>query len=262
MNTPIEVVLVEDDTLLRDGLATYLKLVGFNITAVGDCLSLYSQLAVKRFDVAVIDLGLPDQAGEVLIDYLRRNTASAIIVITARDTLDTRVECYRVGADLFLGKPIEGRELAAAITSLAARRATADAAPAAELQATPVTQSAAAPAPSAVTPVIPATPDTWKFITRQRILISPQAIHIELTAKESHLLEMLTASAAGSAGTVARRDLLETLYRRQDDSADRALDTLVRRTRRTIEVATGSPAPILTEHSIGYTFAANIVVEG
>jgi len=252
MSSTTHVVLVEDDQLLREGLTTYLTLLGFAVTAVGDCLSLYGQLAAKSFDVAVVDLGLPDQAGEVLIDYLRRNTASVIIVITARDTLDTRVECYRVGADLFLGKPIKGRELTAAITSLTARRATANANPVALLHATAAILPVDVPAPAAMTPGI------WKFIVRQRVLISPNALHIELTSKEAHLLTLLSAA---STGTVARRDLLEALYRRQDDSADRALDTLVRRTRRMIEAATGSPAPILTEYSIGYTFAAKIIVE-
>jgi DNA-binding response OmpR family regulator len=260
MNASIHVVLVEDDPLLRDSLACYLRLVGFPTTAVGDCLSLYSELAVHRFDVAVIDLGLPDQAGEVLVDYLRRNTDCVIIVITARDTLDTRVECYRVGADLFLGKPVDGRELAAAITSLAARRTAQHTAP----QATPVTLPHAAalalspetPAPKAVTPAV--TPAFWAFAPRQRILISPAAQRIELTAKEAHLLALLTAPPVG---TVARHKLLEALYQRQDDSADRALDSLVRRTRHTIEAATGSPAPILTEHSVGYLFAASVVVE-
>jgi DNA-binding response OmpR family regulator len=256
MNATIKVVLVEDDPLLRDSLASYLRLVGFPTTAVGDCLSLYSELSAHRFDVAVIDLGLPDQAGEVLIDYLRRNTDCVIIVITARDTLDTRVECYRIGADLFLGKPIEGRELAAAIASLAARHT----APQTAQQATPAALphcAADAPPPETSAPKA-VTPAAWVFAQRERILTSPAAQRIELTAKEAHLLELLTLPPAG---TVARRRLLEVLYSRQDDSADRALDSLVRRTRHTIEAVTGSPAPILTEHSVGYLFAASIVVE-
>jgi DNA-binding response OmpR family regulator len=256
MNATIQVVLVEDDPLLRDSLACYLNLVGFPTTAVGDCLSLYSEIAVHRFDVAIIDLGLPDQSGEVLVDYLRRNTDCVIIVITARDTLDTRVECYRVGADLFLGKPVDGRELAAAITSLAARRTAPHTAP----HATPVAlPHSAALAPPPETPATKAvTPAAWTFAPWQRILTSPAAQRIELTAKEANLLALLTAPPAG---TVARRQLLEALYRRQDDSADRALDSLVRRTRHTIEAATGSPAPILTEHSVGYLFAASVVVQ-
>jgi two-component system OmpR family response regulator/two-component system response regulator TctD len=240
MSSPIHVVLVEDDPLLRDSLASYLELIGFSVNAVGDGISLYGQLALKRFDVAVVDLGLPDQAGEVLVDYLRRNTASAIIVITARDTLDTRVECYRVGADLFLGKPVDGRELAAAISSLAARRATDS------LLSRQVSE------PRAISS------SAWTFLARQRILISPEARRIELTAKEAHFL---TALLAQPGDTVRRAHLLETLYQRQDESSDRALDTLVRRTRRRIEAETGIPAPILTEHGIGYAFVANIRIE-
>jgi two-component system OmpR family response regulator/two-component system response regulator TctD len=236
MNATIHVVLVEDDTLLRDSLASYLGLIGFSVTAVGDCLSLYGELTSQRFDVAVVDLGLPDQSGEVLVDYLRRNTESAIIVITARDTLDTRVECYRVGADLFLGKPVDGRELAAAISSLAARRSMSAVLPS-EVPGPQATSSAA-----------------WIFQARQRILTSPEAIDIELTPKESQLLTALLARA----GKTVRRDLLlEAIYHRQDESSDRALDTLVRRTRHKIETATGIPAPILTEHGVGYAFVAN-----
>jgi DNA-binding response OmpR family regulator len=255
MNAAIHVVLVEDDPLLRDSLACYLKLVGFPTTAVGDCLALYSELATHCFDVAVVDLGLPDQAGEVLVDYLRRNTDCVIIVITARDTLDTRVECYRIGADLFLGKPIEGRELVAAITSLAARRTAPHTAPHATPAALP---HSAAVAPPPEKPETPAPKAVWTFAPRQRILTSPAAQRIELTAKEAHLLALLTAPPAC---TVARRKLLEALYQREDESADRALDSLVRRTRHTIEAAIGSPAPILTEHSVGYLFAASVVIE-
>ncbi|MDQ5910524.1 MAG: hypothetical protein QG599_2621 [Pseudomonadota bacterium] len=252
MIASIHVVIVEDDPLLRDSLACYLKLVGFPTTAVGDCLSFYSELAVHRFDVAVVDLGLPDQAGEVLVDYLRRNTDCLIIVITARDTLDSRIECYRVGADLFFGKPVEGRELVAAITSLVARHATPHATPVALPQPAAAGLPTEAPAPKAVIPA------AWTFALRQRILTSPTAKRIALTAKEAHLLALLTASPAG---TVARHKLLEALYQRQDESANRALDSLVRRTRHTIEAATGSPAPILTEHSVGYLFTACVVVE-
>ena len=237
MNASIQVALVEDDPILRVSLASYLKLIGFSVIAVGDCLSLYTELRSQRFDVAVVDLGLPDQAGEVLVDYLRRNTESAIIVITARDTLDTRVECYRVGADLFLGKPVDGRELAAAISSLAARRHMATAQPG-ELPAPKPISSAA-----------------WIYMARERILTSPEVKRIELTPKEAHLLAALLAEAGH---TVRRAQLLEAIYGRQDESADRALDTLVRRTRSKIEAATGTPAPILTEHGVGYAFVANI----
>jgi len=112
------VILVEDDAPLRGGLADLLPPSGFSVTAVGAGLSFCRLVAERPFSVAVIDLVLPDQAGEDLVDYTRRNTSNSIVVITARDTLDTRVACYRTGADIFLGKPVGGRELAAAIETL------------------------------------------------------------------------------------------------------------------------------------------------
>ena len=245
MSAPLHIVLVEDDTLLRDSLASYLTLVGFVVTAVGDGLSLYRLLGEHKFAVAVVDLGLPDEDGTTLVSYLRRNTDSAIIVITARDTLDSRVSCYRVGADLFLGKPINGGELAAAIASLAGRRRTAVAEP---------PQAVAVGVAVAVTV---ADSSSWTFVTRQRALLSPAARRVELAVKECQLL---TALVAEGGRTAKRLMLLEAIYGQKDSNTERALDTLVRRTRRKIEMATGTPAPILTEHGVGYAFVANICV--
>jgi len=189
MHAPIKIVLVEDDSLLRDSLTSYLTLVGFSVAAVGDGLSLYRLLGEHKFAVAVIDLGLPDQDGTTLVSYLRRNTDSAIIVITARDTLDSRVECYRVGADLFLGKPVDGGELAAAIASLAGRRSTTAAEPPQALAA--------------------ADSSSWTFVTRQRALVSPASQRVELAVKECQLLTALVAQAGCTAKRVM---LLEAIY--------------------------------------------------
>ena len=236
MSDPIKIVLVEDDTLLRDSLTSYLTLVGFVVVAVGNGLSLYRLLGEHKFAVAVVDLGLPDEDGTTLVSYLRRNTDSAVIVITARDTLDSRVTCYRVGADLFLGKPVDGAELAAAIASLAGRR------------------SSVAEPPQAVAE---ADSSSWTFVTRQRALLSPTSQRVELAVKECQLLTALVAEAGRTAKRVM---LLEAIYGQKDSNTERALDTLVRRTRRKIEKATGTPAPILTEHGVGYAFVANICV--
>jgi DNA-binding response OmpR family regulator len=236
MNAPIQIVLVEDDALLRDSLASYLTLMGFVVVAVGDGLSLYRLLGEHKFAVAVVDLGLPDEDGTTIVSHLRRNTESAIIVITARDTLDSRVECYSVGADLFLGKPVDGGELAAAIASLAGRRATV------------------------VEPPLPLTVDhlpTWTFIMRQRALLSPASRRVDLAVKECQLLTALVTEAGR---TAKRATLLDAIYGLQDSNTERALDTLVRRTRRKIETATGTTAPILTEHGVGYVFVENVLV--
>jgi two-component system OmpR family response regulator/two-component system response regulator TctD len=185
---------------------------------VGDGLSFYKALGDAPPDVAVLDLGLPDQAGETLIDYLRRNTTIPIIVITARDSLDTRLECYRTGADLFLGKPVDGRELAAAIASLAGRR-------------------------RGDTPTRPTPPAD-----------APWVLDIPRHA-------LLTPAGEGADHGARRRDLLVALYGRDDESAEHALETLVRRTRQKIADVLGAPAPIQTEYGVGYRFGARLVIQ-
>ncbi|MBK1718345.1 response regulator [Thiocystis violacea] len=236
MSPPITVLLVEDDPLLRESLANYLGLLGHAVTAVGNSLDCYRALGEGSFAVAVIDLGLPDQDGSVLVEYARRNTSSAIIVITARDTLDTRVASYTIGADLFLGKPVNGRELAAAIVSLADRRG----------------QSTSTPVGTATQPPRTA-PGVWRLLAGQRALQLPDGNQLELTPREYRLIDLL---ANGEGEPVPRAVLVESLYGRQDESAQRALETLVRRTRRKIADRHAGPSLILTHHGLGYVLAA------
>lgn len=236
MSQPISVLLVEDDPLLRESLANYLGLLGHAVTAVGNSLDGYRALGEASFAVAVIDLGLPDQDGSVLVEYVRRNTSSAIIVITARDTLDTRVDSYTAGADLFLGKPVNGRELAAAIVSLADRRG-----------------RSAPESVGATTQTARAAPGVWRLIAGQRALQLPDGGLLDLTPREYRLLYLL---ANDEGEPVPRAVLVESLYGRQDESAQRALETLVRRTRRKIAKRHAGPSLILTHHGLGYVLAA------
>jgi len=95
-------------------------------------------------------------------------------------------------------------------------------------------------------------------VARERVLIAPDGQRVELTPKEFQFLQHLATSAEGAS---RREDLLEVLYGRNDESADRALETLVRRTRQTIAGGTGGVVPILTQHGVGYAFTESIVVE-
>jgi DNA-binding response OmpR family regulator len=226
------VILVEDEDLLRASLASFLNLSGFAVTAVPDGLSFYGALAEGAFDVAVVDLRLPDQSGETLIEYLRRNTSTAIIVVTAHDTLETRVDSYKTGADLFLGKPVEGRELAAAIASLAERRRRDGAAPAAQTPA-------------------------WVVLTAQRAIVSPDGKRIDFTGREWQAISTIAANAGR---TTTKAELVEVLYQRDDEGAEHALAMLIGRTRQKMEDALGGPGPILTEYGVGYRFGGKVVL--
>jgi DNA-binding response OmpR family regulator len=230
-----QVIFVEDDVDFRESLAEYLSLSGFTVTGVGSCIECYTALCTSWFDVAVVDLSLPDQSGLVLVEYLRANTDIRIIIMTAGDADDERVRGYTSGADLNLVKPVKCRELAAAVFSMASRRSDV--------------KGGAAPTSAS---------DAWVLAGCVWRLISPASVVIELTTKEMQFLEILGAAAGF---VVSRETLLEGLYGRYDEHASRALYALVRRLRSKITAATGAPSPIRTARSAGLCFAARAVFQ-
>ena len=237
MTKPASVLLVDGDAAQVALLEQDLSALGMRVRTAASSLEGYRQLAEHRFEVVVLELALPDQNGETLVSYLRRNTASGIIVLSGRDRVATRVSCYRLGADLFLGKPAHVQELAAAITSLA-RRVRGTQQMAGQLRELQVDRG-------------------WALEVARRVLQSPELRHTALTAGECALLRVLAAQAGR---TVSRSTLLEQFYGRSDDSANRALEALVRRVRLKIASVTDGPSPLMTEHGVGYAFAAPILL--
>lgn len=228
------VLLVEDDADLRDALAEYLELNGCRVTAVGTGMAFYQALAKREgegFHVAVIDLGLPDQPGHVLAEYARRNTRMSIIIVTANDSLENRIETYHTGADLLLGKPLDSRELLAAVVAMNRRY----------LERYGQDTAGVASAGS-----------VWQLDRARRQLTSPVGTVFALSPGETNAFELF--SAAGT-NTVERSQLLDRIYRRDDESTRRALDNLIRRLRHKLSEGQDLPAPILTAYGVGYSFS-------
>ncbi len=237
LSQPVSVVLVEDDQFLRDSLVEYLGLKGLEVKGTGTAAGFYSLLEERDFQVAVIDLGLPDASGEELVDFARQNSDMSLIVITANDGLNSRVSCYRSGADLFMGKPVEGQELAAAIMSLAERQVS-------RVAADPVESEEVA---------------GWQLNSKSWSLLTPKKDEIDCTVKEYRLLALLAETPSEP---VKRPKLLLALYGRDDESAQRALDTLVRRLRQKIQQYWDDDgSPIRTVYSVGYLFADAITLK-
>ncbi len=231
MTAPLNLLLVEDDALLRASLQGCLSQAGYEVTAVGSGLEYYQRLQARAYPVALIDLGLPDQAGEVLVEYTRRNTATGIVVITANNTVAARIRCYAAGADLFLGKPIDPGELLAAVGSVSAR---------APRQA----EAARAPTP-------------WRLSRKVRVLTAPTGQPLTLTAAEASFVEKLMR--AGDA--VSRETLQELLYGGSNSSNLHALEAVIYRLRRKFAELNGQRDPILTHYGRGYIFAGTTVIE-
>ncbi len=118
----MHVLLVEDDPLVASGIVAGLRLLGLTVDAVSTAARARAALAASPFDVCVLDLGLPDEDGMVLLSSWRTSGQSIpVLVLTARDALAHRVEGLRAGADDYLLKPFELDELVARLHALVRR---------------------------------------------------------------------------------------------------------------------------------------------
>ncbi len=222
------VVIIEDDRDLRESIIRFLTVSGVVAEGVGSVMEFYREVVTHNFDVAVVDVNLPDQSGFTLADYLRRKTDLGIIIITARDGMEDRVRGYGAGADLYLVKPVNMPELAAAIVNLARRRR------------------------ERITPMISPPVEQWTLERASWTLVSPLGVRVLLSGQERTLVKCL-AEAEGE--SVARADLYTVLGYDAVGADSRALDSIVQRLRRKIESSTGRPAPLESGYRRGYSFS-------
>ncbi|MDE1146973.1 MAG: response regulator transcription factor [Azospirillaceae bacterium] len=230
------VVLVEDDTDLRELLAQCLSSQGLSVATAGSGLELYRHIAKEPADIVILDIGLPDQDGYAIASFLRANTNMGLIILTARSRVDDRLKGFTSGADLYFVKPVDCRELAMAAVNLARRVGTQP--ENGEMQP--------APAPSA---------EAWVLDNARWAIQSPRGLPVRLTAKEFDLVMALTQEPGRAVDRTALLDMLDYANTVQ---GSRGLDALVSRIRRKIESAVGEPFPIQTVHAKGYLFSAPI----
>ncbi|SIQ22800.1 response regulator [Pseudomonas flexibilis] len=116
------VLLVEDDPLIASGIVAGLLAQGLTIEHAASAIAAESMLRAATFDVLILDLGLPDEDGLSLLQRLRRQgLAIPVLVLSARDTVSDRVAGLQAGADDYLLKPFDLRELSARLHSLQRR---------------------------------------------------------------------------------------------------------------------------------------------
>jgi len=230
--TGIRVALIEDDDDLRESVTEWLELAGMHVYSARNAADFYRALPLDDFQVAVVDIGLPDQSGYVLAEYIRTNTHIAVIVLTARSTIDDKIKGYESGADLYLVKPVDCRELSAAIVSIAQRIRNP------EMAGLPAGRH-------------------WTVSSAHWKISLASDTPVTLSVKE---LKFLTLLAGTPGQPVLRKTVLEELYQRHDYHAGRSLDSLVRRLRAKVTSVTGVDIPIRTVHAVGYSFVGSISV--
>ncbi len=118
----MNILLVEDDSVLRDGLINILNTSGYHVTATESGAYALRLLDAEDFDLIVLDLGLPDMDGLDVLRRLRKDKiALPVLILTARDTVNDRIEGINQGADDYLTKPFDLGELEARIHALIRR---------------------------------------------------------------------------------------------------------------------------------------------
>lgn len=118
----MRILIVEDDPLLADGVAQLLRGAGFTADYVGSAEQAEAALAAEKFDLMVLDIGLPGMDGLELLSRLRsRHNPIHVLMLTARDALNERVRGLNLGADDYLTKPFAAVELLARINALVRR---------------------------------------------------------------------------------------------------------------------------------------------
>lgn len=118
----MNILLIEDDEVLADGLSNTLNKSGYTVTAANQAKYAKHLLQAQGFDLIILDLGLPDMDGLKLLKSLRRQQVSLpIMILTARDSMNERIEGISQGADDYMTKPFDLKELEARLNALVRR---------------------------------------------------------------------------------------------------------------------------------------------
>lgn len=227
-------LVVEDEDDIVSLIARYFRNNGFRVTAARDGLAMREVLAGQAIDVVLLDLGLPNEDGLELCRYLRSHWHGAIVMVTGRGDSVDRVVGLELGADDYVTKPFELRELLARVRSVLrrVRAAPTSAAPSASMEFS-----------------------GFVLDLRRRALADPGGTEVALTTGEFDLLKVLVEHADR---VLTRDQIMGYLHGRDAGPFDRAIDVQVGRLRRKLETDPSRPQLIKSVRGSGYIFASHV----
>jgi two-component system OmpR family response regulator len=237
MNAVPHLLIVDDDREIRDLASRFLCRHGYKVLSAANAAAMDTALSGARVDLVILDLMLPGKSGLEICRDLRATSAIPIIMLTAMGDETDRIVGLEMGADDYLAKPFNPRELLARVRAILRRAGSA---------AVPGTTGAPAKRLRFA---------GWSLDLGRRRLEAPDGLIVDLTSGE---YDLLIAFAERPQRVLTRNQLLDLARGRDAAPFDRSVDVQVSRIRRKIESDPKSPAMIVTVRGDGYMFTPEV----
>jgi two-component system phosphate regulon response regulator OmpR len=218
-------LIVDDDARIRSLLQRYLGERGFRVTTAADAAIARRKMASIRFDLLILDVMMPGESGIELTRFLSDEKSTPVILLTARSEANSRIEGLEAGADDYLAKPFDPRELVLRINNILKRSAAPDGHKIDQIMFGPYNFS----------------------IPRRELRKSGEVIH--LTDREQ---DMMVLFATRNGETIPRHELVEA----DAEVGERTIDVQINRLRRKIEEDPANPVYLQTVRGIGYRLSS------
>lgn len=229
------ILIVDDDKDIREALVTYMRKHGFRTSSAADGKTIDKLLTTNKIDLIVLDIMMPGEDGLSICKRVQENTQTPVILLTALNEDTDRIVGIEIGADDYVTKPFNPRELLARIKSVIRRS-----------QMLPRNQEQKKGRVKF---------GQWRMDLAQKEIIASDDSAIRLSSGE----HLLLVSLIEHAGTVLNRDqLLELTKGREFQLFDRSIDNQISRLRQKLELDVKHPKIIQTKWGGGYVFSAEV----
>lgn len=229
------ILLVDDEPSIREPLTEYLESQGFTVSGAESAAAARAILLARPIDLVVTDIMMPGEDGLSLTRHIRANGVMPVILLTARADETERIIGLEMGADDYVVKPFNPRELVARIRTV--------------LRRTGLNGDAASG--NALTYAF----GGWLLREAERVLVDPSGRETALSSGE---FQLLLALVRHPRQIMSRDRLLDLVRGREADVFDRAIDNLISRLRKKIEADPAHPELVKTVWGGGYTLAADV----
>lgn len=231
-----KVLVVDDEASIRDPLGDYLTENGFEVTLAADAVEARAHLQRAPFHMIVLDVMMPGEDGFSLCRHIRETYDTPVVMLTARSEEIDRIIGLEIGADDYVPKPFNPRELLARVRAVLRRTNFHDAG-------------------ETVAKATKLAFGDWVLNTQERALMDQDGVAVALSTGEYTLLHALLLRPHV---VLTREQLLELTRGRVADVFDRSIDNMISRLRRKIEKDPKDPSIIKTVWGGGYIFAAEV----